>query len=406
MAKVGRATGSRITVAICFLAAIFEGVDLQAAGVAAPHLLPLLKLTPSQAGIFFSASTVGLLIGAPVGGRLADRFGRKGMLLASIVVFGLFALATALVGDFRGLVAMRFLTGLGLGGAMPNMIALASESAPARDKGFAVALMYAGMPFGGALASLISLTAGADWKSIFYVGGVAPLLLAPVILFALTDSYRTRHGDPDPAADEVGALKALFGQSRARVTPLLWVAFGFTLLVLYLLLNWLPSLLISRGFSKPTAAAVQIVFNLAGAAAGILAGRLIDGRHRLIVVALSFGATLAGLWLLAAMPADTAVALAVGALAGVGILSNQAILYALSPQGYPAPIRGTGVGAAVAVGRVGSLIGPIVAGQLVGAGQSASQVLTHMLPIILIGAVAALALAATSPRQEPESYVP
>ena len=397
MAKPETASRSMITVAICLLAAIFEGVDLQAAGVAAPRLLPMLGLSPSQAGMFFSASTVGLLIGAPVGGSLADRFGRKPILLGAIVGFGIFALGTALVSDFGGLVAMRFLTGLGLGGAMPNMIALVSESASARSKGFAVALMYAGMPLGGALASGISLAA-ADWKIIFYVGGVAPLVLAPVVLFGLRDSYVAGGAGRDRSGHGRGEPGALFGDGRARATLLLWVAFGFTLLVLYLLLNWLPSLLIGRGFTRSLAASVQIVFNLAGVAGSILAGRLIDGRRRLPMVALSFAVTLVGLWLLAAMPAVTGAALAVGALVGFGIMSNQAILYAISPLCYPGRIRGTGVGAAVAVGRIGSLIGPLIAGQLVGAGQTATQVLTHMAPIILVGAVAAVALAAGSLR--------
>ncbi len=383
---------SGITILLCFLTALFEGVDLQAAGVAAPHLIPLMKLNPAQAGQFFSASTLGLLIGAPVGGWLADRFGRKIMLITSIVIFGVFALATSLAGDFQSLVAVRLATGVGLGGALPNMIALASENTRAERRGLAVGLMYCGMPLGGALASLISLTGGADWKSIFYIGGGAPLLLAPVIALTLSESMRRLRvaGAPHPGLKAF--LGALFGADRAVRTLLLWTGFGFTLLILYLLLNWLPSLLIGRGFSKPVAAMVQIAFNLGGVAGSIGVGWLIDGKQRGVVTIVSFALTIAFLTALAVMPAQPLIAIAIGGALGVGIMSNQAILYAIAPWCYPMSVRGAGIGAAVAVGRLGSLIGPLVAGQLVGSGHSASQVLLNVVPILVIGAAAALTL--------------
>jgi AAHS family 3-hydroxyphenylpropionic acid transporter len=378
------------TAAICLLAAGCEGIDLQAAGVAAPRLVPFLKLNPAQTGEFFSASTAGLLIGAPLGGWLADRFGRKMMLFFSILVFGAFALLTSRVNDLEGLIAMRFLTGLGLGGALPNMIALASESAPPARKGLAVGLMYGGMPLGGALAGLTTLTAGVDWRTVFYVGGLAPLLLAPVVVFGVRDSYRARQ---DLRESFGGILRALFGQGRALDTLLLWIAFGLTLLVLYLLLNWLPSLLISRGFSRSLAASVQIVFNLGGVVGSAAIGLLLDGARRVPVTVLSFVLSIGGLLLLASMAASGAGALAIGAGLGFAIMSNQALLYAMAPWCYPTEIRGAGVGAAVAVGRVGSLIGPLLAGQWVGAGASVSNVLFHLLPILSAGAGAAVALA-------------
>lgn len=383
---------SAITVLLCFLTALFEGVDLQAAGVAAPHLLPLLKLSPAQAGQFFSASTLGLLIGAPLGGWLADRFGRKTMLIISIVVFGLFALATSLAYDFGSLVALRFATGVGLGGALPNMIALASENTRSERRGLAVGLMYCGMPLGGAVASAISLTGGANWKDVFYIGGGAPLLLAPVIAIALTESMKAHQAPGARGPGLADLVRTLFAEGRALRTLLLWAGFGFTLLVLYLLLNWLPSLLIGRGFSKPVAAMVQIAFNLGGVIGSIVVGWLIDGKRRGLVTAVSFIATIVFLLGLAVMPAEAAVAIAIGAALGVGIMSNQAILYAIAPWCYPMEVRGAGIGAAVAVGRLGSLMGPLVAGQLVGSRHSASQVLLNVAPILVVGAVAALVL--------------
>ena len=380
---------SAATIAVCLLTSTFEGVDLQAAGVAAPRLLPLLKLNPAQAGQFFSASTLGLLIGAPLGGRLADRFGRKTMLIVSMALFGLFALGTALVNDFQGLLVMRFLTGVGLGGALPNMIALASENAPKGKKGLAVGLMYCGMPAGGALASLISIVAGGDWGTIFSVGGAAPLLLTPIVLFALKDSYREQAAD----ARRPAVVEALAAEGRAVPTFLLWVSFGFTLLILYLLLNWLPSLLISRGLSKPLAGGVQMAFNIGGVVGSALAGKFMDGANRMLTVGVTFVITLAGLFLLAGTPGQPLAAIAVGGLVGVGIMANQAVLYAIAPLCYPMTARGTGVGAAVAIGRIGSLVGPLLAGVWLGAGKGAGDVLQHLVPILLVGAAAALVLA-------------
>ena len=382
-----------LTVLICFLVAVFEGIDLQAAGVAAPHILPLFKLNPVQAGQFFSASTLGLLLGAPVSGRLADRFGRKIMLVLSICLFGAFAVSTAFAFDFTSLLLLRFGTGVGLGGALPNMIALASENSRPERRGLAVGLMYCGMPVGGALASLVTIIAGADWRNVFYLGGGAPLVLAPIVLLALRESPRASASER--GTKPAGLLAALFGGGRLLNTLLLWTAFGFTLLVLYLLLNWLPTLLVSRGLSRAVASEVQIAFNLGGAVGSALVGWLIDGRHRLKVTLASFAMTVAFLFALAAMPATADFAIIIGALVGIGIMSNQAVLYAIAPLCYPTQVRGSGVGAAVAVGRLGSLIGPLVAGQLVGAGQGAADVLYKMLPIVGIGAVGALILSIT-----------
>ena len=390
MDSVGRRDRSAITVGLCFLAALFEGVDLQAAGVAAPHILPLFHLTPQQAGLFFSASTLGLLVGAITGGWLADRVGRKAVLLGSLVLFGAFALSTAFATDFTSLVALRLATGLGLGGALPNMIALAAESSPPSRRGVSVGLMYGGMPLGGALASAVSLFGGADWKAIFYLGGGAPLLLAPAVALLMIDTIAGRETAARPPARD--PLHALFGQSRLASTLLLWVGFGFTLLVLYLLLNWLPSLLVSRGFSKPQSAMMQIVFNLGGAAGSAGVGWLIDGRRRVAAIIGSFLMTPIFLLGLAVGVSSLPGELAIAAILGVGIMSNQAILYAMAPWCYPVEVRGFGVGAAVAVGRFGSLVGPLIAGQLVGAGQNAEQVLLHMLPILATGAGAAIIL--------------
>lgn len=384
-----------VTVALCFLVATFEGVDLQAAGLVAPKVAPLFKLTPEQMGWFLSASAIGLLIGALAGGRLADRLGRKRTLIIAVGLFGAFSVATALSTGYEMLLATRFLTGLGLGGALPNLIALASENAPANRRNTAVSLMYCGMPFGGGLASLlIALGLGGDnWKLLFYVGGWAPLVAIPILLWALPESGRFRTAAATGRTDVAGAL---FGEGRAATTLTLWVAFFCALLVLYLLLNWLPSLLVSRGLPRPEAAFVQAMFNLLGMGGAVIAGLTMDGNRRRWAAGAIFIGLAISLVVLAAAPATFGIALLTGAAVGAGSMGAQSVLYGLSASLYPTRIRGTGVGAAVSAGRLGSIAGPLLAGVLVGQGQSVYQVLMALLPLVLVSGLISLVLAGKS----------
>lgn len=167
-----------LTIGLCFLVALMEGLDLQAAGIAAGGIAQAFALDKMQMGWIFSAGILGLLPGALVGGMLADRYGRKRILIGSVALFGLFSLATAIAWDFPSLVFARLMTGVGLGAALPNLIALTSEAAGPRFRGTAVSLMYCGVPIGAALAATLGF-AGANlaWQTVFWVGGVVPLIL-------------------------------------------------------------------------------------------------------------------------------------------------------------------------------------------------------------------------------------
>lgn len=373
-------------VAVCCLLAVFEGFDLQSAGVAAPRLAPDLGLTPDDLGWFFSVSTFGLMLGAAIGGRLSDRLGRKTTLLVSVALFGILSIATGLATDLDGLLVARFLTGVGLGGALPNLIAIVAESVSPRLRSFAVGLLYAGLPCGGAIASLVSL-AGADpsdWRMIFYIGGVGPLLALAVAIPLLPNPPRTaREGAVNQKS---GFIEAAIGGDRALTTLLLWLAFFLALLVMYLLLSWLPSLLIAKGLSRPDAGLVQMAFNLAGAAGSVATGWLMDSpRRRPVTILLVFGASAAALAAAAGAPASLTVFLVVGAALGATISGVQSIVYGMAPSFYPTRLRGTGVGAAVVMGRLGSAGGPLLAAFLIGAGQQSSQVLLALLPILALG---------------------
>lgn len=380
---------SRATLILCFLAAVIEGFDLQAAGVAAPKLGPAFGLAPAQLGLVFSAAIAGLVLGALVGGRISDRIGRKPALLLSLATFGIFSLLTAAAWDYQSLLAIRFVTGLGLGGAFPNLIAIASEGAAENRKATAVATIYAGMPLGGAISALVSLFgAHGGWQMVFIIGGIAPLLLIiPMLRWQLPDMCAASSATAEPRS-----MSALFAGGRAPDTAALWIASFCALLVLYLLLNWLPVLIEGRGIARNDALVVQIVFNLAGVAASRFCGQAMDGADQRIVTLIMAGALVVSLAMLALAPAELGWTAAAAGAAGAAVLAMQAIIYALAPFFYEAGIRGTAIGSIVAVGRLGSVTGPLVAGGLIAAGSSGASVLAAMIPVGVIGSAAILFL--------------
>ncbi|CAJ2772870.1 3-hydroxyphenylpropionic transporter MhpT [Burkholderia pseudomallei] len=377
--------GVATTLALCFAIALLEGLDLQSVGVAAPRMAREFGLSVAQMGWAFGAGTFGLLPGALLGGRLADRIGRKRVLIVSVCTFGLLSIATAQASSFAMLVVVRVLTGVGLGGAMPNLIALSSEAVEPRLRGSAVSAMYCGIPFGGVIASAIGvlLVGDAQWRHIFYVGGLGPLLLVPLLARCLPESRAyldaARMGGARPAA-----RAALFGGGRACATLALWVSYFCTLIVLYFLLNWLPSLMAARGLGRAAVGAVQIGFNVGG---GLGASRVVGAMYAGIV---------ASLVALALAPGFAGLAAAAFA-AGMFVIGGQSVLYALAASHYPAAMRGTGVGAAVAAGRIGSVVGPLAAAQLLAMGRSGAVVIGASIPVTLLAAAAALLLVRRPP---------
>jgi AAHS family 3-hydroxyphenylpropionic acid transporter len=387
-------SGKFITVFYCVLVALCEGIDLQAAGVAAGGIGAEFKPTPDQFGTFFSSSTLGLFVGAVVGGWLADRIGRKKVLVTSIALFGLFSLLTSFATDIPSLIWARGLTGLGLGGALPMLLALVTESSSAKHQSISVTTVYAAMPFGGAGASLLSLMMDAShWRVIFIVGGVIPLILAPLMAIGLPESAEFQRVRQAPQALRTGSFFALFDESRALRTLLLWAAFFLELLLLYLLLNWLPTLLVSDGFTRVQAAGAQIGFNLGGVFSAVLIGYLLGGRLRNVGVIVIFVVLPILLVSLAKLPAEYSLIASAVFLLGAAVLAAQAYLYATAPNTYPTQVRGVGVGIAVAMGRIGSIVGPKLGGRLKAMGHGPSQLLMDLLPIVIVGSVCALWLA-------------
>ncbi|MGH7023573.1 MAG: MFS transporter [Caulobacteraceae bacterium] len=382
-----RVRPAAVTLGLCLLAAFADGYDNQAMGVAAPALAPALHLTRAQLGPVLSASIIGLVAGAMVCGAVADRLGRKWTMIGSLVVFALFTTATALAWNLQSLIVIRILAGVGIGGAMPNILALAAEATTSEGRARVTTWVTAGYPIGGALSGLAA--ASLPWREIFWVGGAAPLALALVMIFALPESGRFLAVRERRRA---ALLEVLFGEGRALTTALLWVGGFAWVMTLYLLLNWLPTLMGDKGVGKAEASLVSLLFNLGGVAGILTIAPLLETRRR--VWALGAWCAAAGLaaFALALARADLASAGTAGFAAGVFIVGGSVALNGISPCFYPAAIRGTGVGAGVAVGRVGGIIGPLLASGLLAAGAGASGVLVALVPLVAAAGAAMLIL--------------
>ncbi|HEY8616362.1 MFS transporter [Phenylobacterium sp.] len=383
----GARAGPGLVVVICFLIAALEGYDIQAFGVSAPKLAPELGLNPGQVGWAASAAMIGLVFGAFGGGWLSDRIGRRPVLTVSVALFGVFSVVSAYAPNYEMLLLARLATGVGFGGAMPNLMAVATEISPPHRRAATVTTMFCGLPAGGAAVALIARFApDLDWRTLFLIGGVAPILLAPVIHLLLPET-RPAH---DPAADHrLGA--ALFGEGRLAATLLLWLVFMLTLVVLYLMLNWLPSLVIAKGLTPQDGSAASLSFNLASIVGALLLGFVVDRAGYRWPLTVTY-ALLAGVMLLLAQATGLGPVLLLAGLAGFLVLGAQYALYAVAPVLYPPHVRAAGGGAAIGVGRFGSIAGPLLAGELRQIGWSAGEVFALMAPVVLAAGAACLAL--------------
>lgn len=391
------------TLILCFIVALLEGLDLQAAGIAAGGIGKEFHLLQPQIGAMFSAGLLGLLPSALLGGWLSDRIGRKKVLVVSVLIFGVFSLATTQVWDFHSLLAARFLTGLGLGAALPILIAMSSEAAQPRHRSIAVSITYAGVPLGGAAAAVLGMVNfGGDWRGLFYVGGVVPIAIAVVLMLMLPESqaYQLRQqqaaASHRPVATE--GVSGLFTGGMWKSTMLLWLASFFVLTVLYMLLNWLPSLMQGKGFSREDSSLVSLLFNFGGAAGSLMVGRLMDSSARVktaVCIYLGMLLSLAGLGWAQGLP----MMLLAGLGAGFCATGGQLVLYAMAPALYPTSIRGTGVGASIMVGRLGAIGGPLIAGQVLAAGLGVAGVMAASGPGIVVAAFAALTLVCAPQKQ-------
>jgi AAHS family 3-hydroxyphenylpropionic acid transporter len=391
-----RPTGA--IVAVCFAIAALEGYDLQTLGVAAPALGQEFHLATPLIGLASSAMMAAMGVGAALGGWLADRIGRRIVLVASIVLFGLASgLTVGVVRDAGMLVLFRTLTGLGVGGAMPNLIAIVSDAHPARRRATAISVVSAGLPAGAAACALLDrLTAGSlDWLILFIVGGLAVLPAAPLV-WMLTPGTRTASPVTLERRDVVSQL---FGEGRLATTLLLWAGIGLAMFVLSTLTVWLPTLMIHKGLSRADASVVTFIYMSIGVISGLGIGGVIDRVGFAPPLFMAFALIATAMVALSLASGLLPLALAAG-LAGLACCSSQFGLYSIFPRYYSEAAQTTGAGAGVAAGRVGSVLGPGVCGLLLGAGTSANQVVEMLIPVAICGGLTIALLTAVKPRAD------
>jgi MFS transporter, AAHS family, 4-hydroxybenzoate transporter len=404
----------------CAAVLFLDGFDTQAIGYVAPALAKEWGLTKGALGPVFSAGLFGLMIGALLFGPLADRIGRKKIIILSTLAFGIGALVTAFVQDVNTLLAIRFLTGLGLGGAMPNAIAMTSEFNPRRRRATMVMIMFCGFSVGAALGGLLAaaLIPQFGWRSVFVVGGVAPLLLVPILALRLPESVRflaltgrandrvaqllglispkasfapaTRFVIHEPELAGIPVLH-LFKDGRILVTLLLWVVFFMSLLDLYFLSNWLPTVLNDLGASVSSAAAIGSMLQVGGVVGTFALGTIID-RFSFRALALVYFIAVFAVGAIGQLGHSVVfVTMAIFA-AGFCIVGGQIAANALAAGFYPTSVRATGVGWALGIGRVGSIVGPLIGGALLAAKWSTASVFAAAASAALCAALAAFSL--------------
>lgn len=395
-------------VLLCFLIVFLDGLDTAAMGFIAPALTQEWGIDRASLGPVMSAALIGMVFGALGSGPLADRFGRKLVLVGAVFLFGLFSLFSAFSANVDQLLVLRFLTGLGLGAAMPNATTLLSEYTPERLKSLLVTSMFCGFNLGMAGGGFVSakLIPAFGWHSLLLIGGLLPLLLTLVLLLWLPESARylvvRNKGDERvrrvlaPIAPSEVAVASSFSvpeqqtvQSRnvfrlifsgtySAGTLLLWLTYFMGLVIVYLLTSWLPTLLRDSGASLEQAASIGALFQLGGVLSAVGVGWAMDrfDPHRVIGVFYLLAGVFA--WLVGQSLGQMTLLATLVLVAGMCINGAQSAMPSLAARFYPTQGRATGVSWMLGIGRFGAILGAWIGATLLGLGWNFEQVLTAL----------------------------
>jgi AAHS family 4-hydroxybenzoate transporter-like MFS transporter len=362
----------RVT-ALCFMVLFLEGYDITAMSYAIPSLIETWHVKPPQFTTALTVGSFGLLLGALTAGLLGDRIGRKPVLIGCTAIFGLFSLLTAFATGLPSLAALRFCTGLGLGGGIPIAIALATDHAPAGSQRRLIILMSAGISVGNTIGGFIAvqLVRHVGWPSIFVLGGLLPLLVIPVLLAFMPESEFLRALAPTARKTTPADL---FRNGLALRTSILWMVNLFNLVGNYFILFWLPAILHAKGLTPSAAILATTMYALGTIICALITAPIVDrfGIERIIASILCIGATCVLLVGAFELPFPLLCVVICGA--GIGIGGCQHGINAVSGALYPSAIRATGAGWALGLGRVGQIGGPLVGGTLLGLGWTSQSI--------------------------------
>ncbi len=414
-----RIGGLQIRVAaLCTLVQMCDGYDVGSIGWAVPSLTHVWHLAPPAFSTAFLWSSIGIMVGALAAGPLGDRIGRKPLLIASIAIFGVASLASAVAPSLGMLSLWRFFTGVGIGGGFAGAASLTGDYTPQRRRALMIMASFTGAPVGGFVGGSIValLLPHFGWPVIFVLGGVFPLVLVPVLALWLPESPRflaakqnlsPRHAavlqrlDIAPAAASADSLdlargnpvKMLFAEGYALQTVLLWIIFFCSLMNLFLFVYWLPEVLHLTGMTPAQAVFASSIIPLGGIFAVVYLGVLIDrfGPERALALHYAVGAVF--ILLIALVSLSYPALLVVIFLAGMTVIGSQTGANAACGALYPARMRTSGIGWALGIGRLGGIAAPVLGGFLLARGLPPPQIFLSACGLALIAAVATALLA-------------
>ncbi|MES3021768.1 MAG: MFS transporter [Pseudomonadota bacterium] len=379
--------------ALCFTIVLLDGFDTAAIGFIAPSLIKEWGVTRADLAPVLSAALFGLASGALFAGPIADRFGRKLVLAASVLLFGVACTWSAFASGLGELTLLRFVTGLGLGAAMPNAVTLMSEYCPDQRRSTLTNAMFCGFPLGAACGGFLAawMIPQWGWRSVLLAGGITPVLLAVLILLLLPESvrYLVARGGADERiravlsrisataaaartfimTEKVAAAQASSGMALILSRPflvgtlMLWMSYFMGLVIFYSLINWMPLLLKDAGLTPQNATLVAALFPLGGVGA-VLFGWLMDRYNANLVIATGFGLTAISIFLIGQVSGNIALLMVVVFLAGVMMNTSQSSLPTLAAAFYPTQGRATGVAWMMGIGRFGGIAGSFLVAEL------------------------------------------
>jgi AAHS family 4-hydroxybenzoate transporter-like MFS transporter len=415
-----RITRLQLTVVlICFVMNMLDGMDVVVIAYAAPVLAENWSITPEKLGVIFGSGLVGMAAGSLLLAPLADRVGRRNIMMVSLIFMGVGTLLSGFAQSENQLIVLRFLCGLGIGAMLPTSSTMSAEYAPSRMQNILICLVLSGYPIGAMLTGVVSawIIPEFGWRAIFIVSGMGTLLILPFVYALLPESLvflvncrpvgalakvnRTLRRMGCPEIDELPSVPTraraentpvaeLFAEGRKMKTIALWIAYFLSFASIYFLHSWIPRLATGAGYSIEFAIYAGTIFNL-GATLGIVSFGYLSQLFNLERMIVLFLLASAGIMLTFGYVLDTWITLFLFALLGFFIQGGFSGFYIFCAQFYPTEIRNTGIGWAIGVGRSGAIIGPVIAGTLVGMGFGmAATVAFFSVPLVVAASVISL----------------